>query len=228
MQMTGDSSAANTEQLAQARPLVERWLVWSGLAPLPLFLLLHLTLELRRAFANDVSDVVRAERGLLLTLASILLVWLPLSVHLVLGARRLLSGRETANIAEPDVPASTRTLSRISAVVAGVFVLYHARNYTLAVWLHEADARDAGFRLIAEVSSTRFGAPIAGGAYLFGLLATATHTGLAIHRALLTQGFLRTPAQRSASARACAAFAALVFVSGAAAVIRVASGVLLR
>jgi hypothetical protein len=81
---------------------------------------------------------------------------------------------------------------------------------------------------LAELASFRFGVPLAGGAYLLGLLATATHAGLGIHRALLTQGVLKTEAQRRASARACAAFGSLAFLVGAAAVIRVASGVLLR
>ena len=228
MQVTGDNSASNAEQLAQARPLVERWLVWSGLVPLPLFLLLHLTLELWRAFATDVSQVLRAERGLFVTLAVMVLVWLPLGVHAVLGVRRLLGGRDAPSAVGPDVPAMPRLLSRISGVLSGVFVLYHARTYALPVWLQEADARDAGFRLIAELSSSHFGVPLAGGAYLLGLLATATHAGLAVHRALLTEGFLGTDARRRASASACAAFGALAFAGGAAAVIRVASGVLLR
>ena len=82
--------------------------------------------------------------------------------------------------------------------------------------------------LLTELSSSRFGVPLASGAYVVGLLATAAHAGLGTHRALLLEGLLDAPGRRQASARACAAFGVLLFALGAAAVIRVASGVLLR
>jgi hypothetical protein len=121
-----------------------------------------------------------------------------------------------------------RLLSRLTALLSLIFLAYHARTYALAVWLGSADARDAGFRLLSELSSTRFGAPVAAGAYLFGLLATIAHAALGVHRGLLAEGFLSQPARRRASARACAACGVACFCAGAAAVIRVASGLILR
>ena len=228
MQVTEEGAASKTPQLAHERPAVERWLSWSGLVPLPAFLGLHLAHELRLAFRNDVSDVLRPEPSTLGQLTSWLLVWLPLLVHGALGAFFWLSGRRLAPLPAGDVPAMPRLVSRISAALALLFVAYHARAYSVLVWLGEADARDAGFRLLAELSSTRFGVPLLGGAYLLGLLATVTHAGLGVHRALLAEGLLNTAIRRQASARACAGFGALLFGVGAAAVIRVASGVLLR
>jgi len=222
-----DGAASKAEQLAHARPAVERWLSWSGLVPLPAFLLLHLLRELRLAFANDVSDVLRPAPGLLALATSWLLVWLPLLVHAGLAVFFLLSGRRLASLAS-DVPVLPRQVSRVTAVLALLFVLYHARTYAFSVWLGEADARDAGFRLLAELSSTKLGVPVLSGVYLLGLLATVAHTGLSLHRALAREGLLATAARRQASARACAAFGVLLFTAGAAAVIRVASGVLLR
>jgi len=70
--------------------------------------------------------------------------------------------------------------------------------------------------------------PLSGGLYLLGLLATASHAGLGVHRGLLVEGRLRTAEKRRLSARACALGSAVLFCAGAAAVIRVASGVLLR
>jgi succinate dehydrogenase/fumarate reductase cytochrome b subunit len=230
MQVTEDGAASNTEQLAHARPAVERWLSWSGLVPLPAFLLLHLSRELQWAFANDVSDVLRPAPGALAVATSWLLVWLPLGVHAALGVYFLVSGRQLSTLAGAggDVPRLSRLVSRVSSALALLFVLYHARTYAFSVWLGDADARDAGFRLLAELSSTRFGVPVLSGAYLLGLLATVAHAGLAVHRALAAEGLLATAARRRTSARACAAFGALLFGVGAAAVIRVASGVLLR
>jgi hypothetical protein len=126
------------------------------------------------------------------------------------------------------VPTQSRQVSRVTSVVSLLFIAYHARSYGLLVWLGEADARDAGFRLLAELSSTTSGVPVFGGLYVLGLLATVTHAGLAVHRALVAEGLLASAARRRVSARACATFAALLFCVGAAAVIRVASGVLLR
>ena len=226
--MTEDSAGSKAEQLAHGRPAVERWLSWSGLVPLPAFLLLHLGRELWLGFAHDVSDVLRPAPGLGASVTAWLLVWLPLSIHAALGGWFLVTRRQLSHVASSDVPELTRQMSRVSGALALVFVMYHARAYGLLVWLGEADARDAGFRLTAELSSTRFGVPLIGGAYLLGLLATATHAGLAVHRALLAEGLLFTPGRRRASARACATFGVVSFWIGAAAVIRVATGVLLR
>jgi succinate dehydrogenase/fumarate reductase cytochrome b subunit len=225
--VTEEGAASKTPQLAHERPAVERWLSWSGLVPLPAFLFLHLARELRLAFASDVSDVLRPAPSTLGQLTSWLLVWLPLLVHGALGVFFLLSGRRLSPL-PADVPALPRLVSRVSAALALVFVAYHARSYPVSVWLGEADARDAGFRLLAELSSTRSGVPLLGGVYLLGLLATVTHASLGVHRALLAQGLVSTAARRRLSARACAGFGALLFIVGAAAVIRVASGVLLR
>jgi hypothetical protein len=227
MQVTDDSSARAAEQLAQGRPAVERWLTWSGLIPLPAFLVLHLARELVLAYATDVASVARPAPGALALVTSYLLVWLPLSVHALLGVFRLLSKDRTA--AQPaDVPSQTRTISRVTSVVALAFLLYHGRDYATLSWLGEGDARDGGFRLIEELSTTRAGVPVAAGLYVVGLLATLVHAGLASHRGLLREGWLTTPSRRLRSARLCTAFALLLFGVGAISVIRVASGVLLR
>ena len=229
MQVTEEGAASKATQLAHERPAVERWLSWSGLVPLPAFLVLHLAHELQLAFRDDVSDVLRPEPSTLGQLTSWLLVWLPLLIHGALGAFFLLSGRRLSPISVgTNVPPLPRLVSRISGALALIFVAYHAREYSVSVWLGEADARDAGFRLLAELSSTWFGVPLLGGAYLLGLLATVTHASVGVHRALVAQGLLTTGARRQASARACAGFGALLFIVGAAAVIRVATGVLLR
>ncbi|HVY30548.1 MAG TPA: hypothetical protein VHB79_28510 [Polyangiaceae bacterium] len=224
---TDEQSASNTEAVAQGRPAVERWLRWSGLVPLPAFLLVHLGSELVHAFPVDVSDVVRRAPTLFTTLACVLLVGAPLLLHVALAAWLLAKGR-TLTLPSEVMARMPQLLSRGSALVAGAFVLYHARSYPFAVWLGEADARDAGFRLVAELSSSHLGVPLSGGAYLLGLLATSTHAGIGVHRALLAEGYLQKAERRRLSARACTAFAVASFCVGAAAVIRVASGVLLR
>lgn len=196
--------------------------------PLPAFLVLHLGRELSLAMATDVSEVVRSVPSTFSMLTSALLVWLPLTAHAALGVWLLTSGRSVSAEHEPDVPRPSRVVSRMCSVVALLFVLYHARRYPLAALLGEADARDAGFRLIGELAGTRWGVPLAGAAYLLGLAATVAHAGLAVHRALLRLGILNGAGRREASARLCSAAAALLFCIGMAAVIRVASGVLLR
>jgi hypothetical protein len=223
---TEHSAGATAEQLAHARPAVERWLTWSGLIPLPAFLLLHLAHELGLAFATDVSEVVRPAPSLFSMLTSWALVWAPLAVHVGLASFFVLSGRKISTL-PGDVARLPRTLSRVTSALALLFLAYHAQTFPLSVWRGDADAQDAGFRLIAELSSTRFGVPLAAAAYLLGLLATVTHAGLGMHRGLLAEGFLTDPARRRSSGRACTLFGAACFCLGAAAVIRVASGLIL-
>jgi succinate dehydrogenase/fumarate reductase cytochrome b subunit len=184
MQVTEPSAAAKTEGVAHARPSVERWLCWSGLLPLPAFLVLHLGRELSLSTATDVAELVRSAPSVFGVVTSVLLVWLPLT--------------------------------------------FHARHYPLAVLLGEADARDAGFRLVAELSGTRWGVPLRGAGYVLGLAATVAHAGLGVHRALLRLGTLDGEGRRRASARLCTVVAALLFCVGVGAVIRVANGVVLR
>jgi succinate dehydrogenase / fumarate reductase, cytochrome b subunit len=219
--------AARTEQLAHARPAVERWLTWSGLLPLPAFLALHLLRELKLAFATDIADVVRPAPSLFVVVTSVLLVWLPLGVHVVLALARWLAGRRPPTLAH-DVPRVARQLSQLSGWLALAFLAYHGHAFALTVWLGQAAAEDAGFRLLAELSGSTAGVPLKASAYLLGLLATAAHAGLGVHRGLLTDGWLESDRKRRTSARACAVFGAALFCVGAAAVIRVASGVLLR
>lgn len=195
--------------------------------PLPAFLALHLLRELSLAFATDVRDVLRPAPSAFTHLTSALLVWLPLIVHVALGCGRALVGR-VAPAPARDLPALPRSISRVCSLVALGFLAVHAWEYALPVWLGEAAAEDAGFRLLAELSSTRWGAPISGGVYLLGLLATVTHAALGVHRGLVLEGLLPTAQKRRLSARACASCGVVAFWLGAAAVIRVASGALLR
>jgi succinate dehydrogenase / fumarate reductase, cytochrome b subunit len=226
MQVT-ESAAAKTTGVAHDRSSVERWLRWSGLVPLPAFLALHLGRELSLALASDVSEVVRRGPGVFAVLSSALLVWLPLALHCALGVWVLTSGKPRA-VLSSDVETTVRIASRACSVVALLFIVYHARQYPLAALLGEADSRDAGFRLIGELSGTTWNVPARGGVYLFGLAASAAHAGLGVHRGLLAQGLLSSATKRRASARLCTVGAILLFTVGAAAVIRVASGVLLR
>jgi succinate dehydrogenase/fumarate reductase cytochrome b subunit len=228
MQVTEPSAAAKTEGVAHTRPSVEHWLCWSGLLPLPAFLLLHLGRELSLATATDVADVVRSTPSVFSVVTSALLVWLPLTVHATLGVWSLTSRSPAAATLEHEVEPPARRVSRLSSAVALLFVLYHARHYPLATLLGEADASDAGFRLLGELAGTRWGVPLRGAAYLLGLAATVAHGGLGVHRALLRLGILENEGRRTTSARLCTVVAALLFCVGAAAVIRVASGVLLR
>jgi succinate dehydrogenase/fumarate reductase cytochrome b subunit len=227
MQVTEPSAAAKTQGVAHTRPSVERWLCWSGLLPLPAFLLLHLGRELSLSTATDVAELVRGAPGTFSVVTSALLVWLPLTVHAALGVW-CLSSRRSALEREAEVRPPARAVSRLCSVVALLFVLLHARQYPLAALLGEADSRDAGFRLVAELSGTQWGVPLRGAAYVLGLAATVAHAGLGVHRALLQLGILEGEGRREASARLCVAVAVLLFCVGVAAVIRVASGVLLR
>jgi hypothetical protein len=220
-----------TEDVAHVRPAVERWLTWSGLIPLPAFLVLHLLRELSLSFATDIADVERAAPSWFARVSAILLIWVPLAVHVALATLRWLPLRKAEPVAANagvDVDALPQRVSRLTSWLALLFLIHHGSSYALPIWRGEAAAEDAGFRLLAELSSTTWGVPVHGGAYLLGLLVTITHAALGVHRGLLREGLLRSAARRRRSARACVVLGAAAFGVGAAAVIRVASGVLLR
>jgi hypothetical protein len=230
MQGTEQSARPKAEQVARARPPVERWLTWSGLVPLPVFLALHLSTELYRSFAADVSELERDAPGTFQLVTLVLLVWVPLAVHGGLGLWRLLLGeRERGDRPrDPDVARLPRVLSRVFSIIALAFLLQHTRELIAPVWLGASDPRDLGFRLVASLSSTRWALPLSASAYLLGLAATLAHAGLAAHRGLLGEGLLTTSKRRTRSAQLCATLAALLFGVGAFAVIRVASGSILH
>jgi succinate dehydrogenase/fumarate reductase cytochrome b subunit len=228
MQTTEQNAAPSVEQMARERPLVERWLTWSGVLPLPAFLVLHLGRELSLAFAHDVAQLLREAPSVPGVVTSALLVWLPLVVHGALGVYCLATGRGRRSGTESAAAALARRVSRFSSVPALAFVVYHGWQFPIAVWLGHADARDAGFRLVGLLASTSGGLPLAAVLYLLGLSATVAHASLALHRALAGEGLLDTEARLRASARACTIGGAVLFAVGASAVIRVASGALLR
>src|SRR5688572_7920529 len=116
MQVTEPSAAAKTEGVAHTRPSVERWLCWSGLLPLPAFLLLHLGRELSLSTATDVAALVRGAPSAFSLATSALLVWLPLSVHAALGVWCLASGGSALPL-EGEVRAPARAVSRLCSVV---------------------------------------------------------------------------------------------------------------
>jgi len=234
MQVTEQGPASRAEQLTHTRPAVERWLIWSGSIPLPAFLLLHISRELALSFSSDVSEVVRPVPGVAGVLSSVALVWLPLALHAGLGVWLLLrqAGQRPSGNAPSHARADTgwlpRRVSQVTSLLALAFLLYHAREYPLSVALGESDPSDVGFILLARLSATSYGVPLRSFVYLLGLAATVTHASLGMHRGLLLEGYLRREASRRTSERVCAGAGALLFGLGAAAVIRVASGVLLH
>lgn len=215
------------EDVAHVRPAVERWLTWSGLIPLPAFLVLHLLRELSLSFVSNVTDVERAAPSWFAQTSALLLVWLPLAVHVGLAIFRRVRRRPPPPV-RVDVAALPQQVSRASSWLSLLFVLHHGGGFALPAWRGDVSATDAGFRLLAELSSTTGGVPLGGATYLLGLAVTAAHAGLGVHRGLLLEGLLSSTERRRRSARACAVVAAASFCVGAAAVIRVASGVLLR
>ncbi len=227
MQVTDETQASTTEPVTRPRPAVERWLALSGALPLPVFLALHLGREAVLAGASDVAELVRPAPSVLSTITMVCLVWLPLLLHAALGLWFLVTGRKLTLLTF-DPPAFLRDLSRLASVPALGFVLYHAQEYAVPAWFGQVDPRDAGFRLVAALSSTRSGFPVLAGGYLLGLLATLVHAGIGVHRALLAEGVLHTSARRHGSARFCAAAALVLFSIGASAVIRAAGGSLLK
>src|SRR5258706_12237401 len=95
-----------SEQVARRRSAVERLVAWTGALPLALFLVLHSLSEARWARAADISSVVRQPLPSWESASLLAFVWLPLSVHVLLGIWLLSRGAqgESAREIQPAAP----------------------------------------------------------------------------------------------------------------------------
>jgi hypothetical protein len=189
----------------------------TSVAPLGGFVLFHLA-EYGRTLAG--AGMIGARRsppvGTLLLEAT--LVWLPFLFHASYG---VVVWRRRRSVAEPS-PAGgigLLVLHRLTAVVAGVFVVHHFVRFRVPILSGRIYPADSIQRLAAELSATHFGMPLVAGLELFGVLAVSYHFAYGLFRLGERRG-LDGPGLRMAAA-------ALGVISGglgAATVIRLATG----
>lgn len=180
-----EAPGPSTEEAARRSP-AELALAVTGAVPLPVFLVLHLAHEAWLSGARDVGEVLRPGAGALALGSSLLLVWVPLGVHALLGAWFALRGHARAT------PPAPSLLLKLSGLGALPFLAWHTATFLPAELGGPAASADAGFRLLEQVTAMPAGIAWNAFFYLFGLLATTLHAALGMERVLLGSGALRS------------------------------------
>lgn len=199
-------------------PVWQRVFTWTGAVPLAGFVLVHVLAQGSALWGPlaYARTVVRAA-SYWSVLLDVVLIYVPLLLHAVLGLRRVVRdgrlGSGAADIAQ-----------RLSAAVLLVFSLLHVWQLPARVWLGELRPVDYYPALCASLSSTAWGGvPLVAIGYLVGVAAAAVHGAGGVYRAALGSGLVSAARQRLLL-RCCGAVGLAVFVVGALIVIDLATG----
>jgi succinate dehydrogenase / fumarate reductase cytochrome b subunit len=147
----------------------------SGVLPLGAFLVFHLSV-LARGLSGDAAlaraiDALHASRGL--GVIEVAFVYVPLLVHGAIGVR-LVVRRDVFVEPSPYSPPAMAAL-RATGMVAAVFLLWHLWDLGFGFRGSRADGGTLATLLAARLSSTRFGIPWRGVAYLFAVGCVVFH-----------------------------------------------------
>ncbi|HEY3497858.1 MAG TPA: hypothetical protein VGK73_24335 [Polyangiaceae bacterium] len=171
------------EPAAKASPspgsAVERAFALTSVVPVGAFAVLHVADYARVLFGEQEIGSREAPSALLLA-AEVLLVWLPLATHAVLGAAFW-----KRRGAEPGSDASARALlavHRISGIAIALFLLDHFVRFRLPILTGELVPSDSVQRLASELSRTHAGFPWIAAGSLLGVIAVAFHFTYGLRR----------------------------------------------
>lgn len=160
---------------SQTSPLARRVFSLTGLVPLGVFLVTHLFINARvlrgdLAFATGVDAIDRVPA---LALIEALLVFGPLLVHGLVGLWLILS-RSPLSPVSPYPPA-IRVAMRTTGVVVALFLVMHLSEFRFRIAGARLDGGSLGTVLAADLSTTVWGVPWRGIAYLIGTGCAAFH-----------------------------------------------------
>ena len=194
--------------------------------PLAGYLVVHL-LSQASAFGGPLAYAARvgSSPSLFSLVLEVGLVYVPLLVHVSLGAWRVAYGEgEAPREGAASEHLSIATLQRVSALVLLLFLLSHIWQFRVRVWTSVITPSDYYAELCASLSSTWWGGvPLVAIGYLLGTAAAALHGALGLYRAGLTLRWVGEGRQRLWG-RCCAALAVSLFGLGALIVIDLATG----
>jgi succinate dehydrogenase / fumarate reductase cytochrome b subunit len=197
--------------------------VWTGVVPLAGFFVTHLALQASALWGpRTYASVVGLDRSTLGLAVQIVLIYLPLVVHAVLGAARF-SRRDSA--ATPAWAGRFgRPVQQLSAAVLLIFVLAHFCEFPYRLWTGVIAPSDYYPDLCARLSSTAWGGiPLVAIGYLLGVAAAALHGAHGLYHAGFSLGLIRAERARR-WAGACCALGVSLFSLGALIIIDLATG----
>lgn len=201
--------------MASPQGLLGKCFELSGIVPLAVFVIVHVTTYAGALFGASRFGATGSEAGLVMSALEILLVWLPLAFHGLMGTWIALSRLE----AEP-VERGRSVALRISGVLVAVFVGAHAVWFRWPLITGERSPEDLATMLAARLSSTIEGVPFVALAHLLGLAVLAVHLAVGVPRFVASFGLGSVDAAR----RSAAIGSGIVFLVGAATIVDFATG----
>jgi succinate dehydrogenase/fumarate reductase cytochrome b subunit len=157
---------------------LERVFTFTSVLPVGAFVLVHVLDYGRILFG--VEEVGGRELPFWVPLLEAVLVWLPFSLHAVLGIFFWRKRR-----AAPDANPSERALlgvHRLSGLVVLLFLVDHFLRFRLPILEGKLVPADSVQRLAAELSRTQAGFPWIAALGLLGVTAAAFHLGYGLRR----------------------------------------------
>lgn len=148
----------------------------SGVVPLGVFVVLHLTTQAQALWGQARYDeaVGDLQKVPYLAIVEVALVLLPLAFHALYGI--VLSFESRPNVGTYPYSRNWMYLAqRVSGIAAFAFVVWHVPPYWLDKWRGELAPADFYPALCADLSSAHGGVPITALAYLLGIAATIFH-----------------------------------------------------
>jgi len=189
----------------------------SGVLPLAFFLVEHIWANASALRGQDayVATIDSLARIPLLSIVEILLVFVPLAYHALYG---IVLMREPVK----DAPPYGRTLARanrVAAIAAFAFITWHFWETRVQAW-RGLDPHAFYATLVWRLSSTWHGFPVRAVLYLLGVTASVAHLAISAWGYGVTARWF----QRKRGAWACGAIGGLLFITSAATVVSMATG----
>lgn len=187
----------------------------AGIVPLGVFVPVHLASYAGALFGGTEFGVPAPDSLVVLGLEA-LLIWLPLLFHGGYGAWLSLGA-----LTEPEASERLHSiLMRVTGMLTLILVPAHAAWLRLPLFRGERGVEDVGEILIARLSATVQGVPIAAALHLVGLGVVLSHLALGVPRFVEKWGLGSVRLTRKVAALGCGA----LFVLGAGIVIEFATG----
>lgn len=197
----------------------------TGVAPVGLFLVLHLwsqSAALRGRAAYDAS-LARAERLPLQPLLEILLVLVPLVFHASYGLVLTARSRPTVG-RHPTNRNWMYTAQRVTGIVSFAWILWHVGQTWLPRVMGRVDSRQMHPALVADLSWTLHGVPVAALAMVVGVGAASFHLAHGLWTAAIGWGLLLTRRAQTLASAASVALGLGLFFLGTNTVVLFATG----
>lgn len=200
--------------------LIRRLHSLSGLIPIGVFLVFHLTVNATIVAGGDAFqsqiDRIHSMKPFVVA-AEVFGIFLPILFHAVVGLQIWFSGQP--NVGAYKYGGNVRyTLQRVSGGIAFVFILYHLWHMhwlgkPLGGGFFEHDDGRAAETVAAAISQTVLGIPVAV-FYVIGVVAAVYHLSNGIWTMLITWGVTISTSSQRASGYACALFGVALGVAG--------------